>query len=64
MSEIFWSLHSGLPRQVPGSDATTLAMLDVLGERDDDAVREVQRELDVRSAHADEYGYVALVLRR
>ena len=31
VSDIFWSLHSGLPRQAPGSDRTTRAMLDVLG---------------------------------
>jgi len=29
----FWSLHAGLPRQAPGSDATTRAMLDALGAR-------------------------------
>ena len=31
VSDVFWSLHSGLPRQAPGSDRTTRAMLDVLG---------------------------------
>ncbi len=33
MSESFWSLQAGLPRQSPGSDATTRAMLDALGAR-------------------------------
>ncbi len=33
VSETFWSLHTGLPRQAPGSDATTRAMLAALGAR-------------------------------
>ncbi len=42
------------------------ARLDELGarQRDDDVAREARRELDVRSAHGDEYGYVAFMLRR
>ncbi len=29
----------------------------------DDGIRGIQRELDLRAAHPDDYGYVAFVLR-
>jgi len=33
-------------------------------QRADDEIRGIQRELDLRAAHPDDYSYVAFVLRR
>lgn len=32
LNDAFWKIHDGLPRQAPGSDATTLHLLDLAGK--------------------------------
>lgn len=76
IEDVFWAAHEGLPREAPGSPATTELVLRLAGRlpaaRLDELARtgtdpamlaEVGREIDVRREHDTDYGYTAYVLR-
>ena len=73
-AEVSWALHSDLPREGVGSDATTRSLLELTAP-----LPASPRALDVgcgpggalvltdairAAAHRDQFGYLALVLRR
>lgn len=64
MTDLFFELFTGLPRQGPGDEGSTLRALGLVPPLGPELAGQVQEEIDVWRRYSDYYAYVFYVMRR